>query len=101
ALEKRQFPLPDVQHVAISNSEGVAVAEADLFYRNKIVVWIHGSIHMMPHVQARDAEQRRKLKALGYRIVEIWSDSPEGGLNELAQRLDRVDLVVGSMERED
>jgi len=64
-------------------------------------VWIHGSIHTMPHVQARDAEQKPKLKALGYRIVEIWSDSAGEGLNELAQRLDRVDLVVENTKRED
>jgi very-short-patch-repair endonuclease len=69
------------------------VAEADLLYRGKIVVWIHGGIHTMPHVQARDAEQKRKLKALGYRIVEIWSDNPEEGMAALAQWLGRMDLV--------
>jgi len=94
ALENRQFPLPEAQHLTIRNNDGVPIAEADLLYRNKIAVWIHGSIHAMPHIQARDAEQKPKLKALGYRVVEIWSHRCEEGLNELAQRLDRVDLVV-------
>jgi hypothetical protein len=38
----------------------------------------------MPHVQARDGAQKPKLKALGYRIIEIWSHRSEEGLNELA-----------------
>jgi G:T-mismatch repair DNA endonuclease (very short patch repair protein) len=45
------------------------------------------------HVHPRDEEQKRKLKALGYRVVEIWPDRPDDGLHDLAQRLDRPELM--------
>ncbi|MCX7824272.1 MAG: DEAD/DEAH box helicase [Verrucomicrobiae bacterium] len=92
ALQARNFPLPERQHEIIRDTEGVPVAEADLLYRNKIVVWVQGAPHQQPHLQHRDEDQKRRLKALGYRVVEIWPDHLDDGLRDLAQRLDRPDL---------
>ncbi|MBK9138901.1 MAG: DEAD/DEAH box helicase [Verrucomicrobia bacterium] len=93
ALQARNFPLPECQHEIIRDPEGVPVAEADLLYRNKIVVWVQGAPHEQPHVQHRDEDQKRRLKALGYRVVEIWPDHLDDGLRDLAQRLDRPELT--------
>lgn len=40
-------------------------------------------------VQAIDANTRRRLRQLNYRPLVVRYDDREGGLNELAQRLDR------------
>jgi len=79
--------LPEAQHAVIRNSEGVPIAEADLLYPGHIVVWVQGSPHHMEHIRARDEDKRRQLKALGYRIVEIWPERMDDGLNGLAQKL--------------
>jgi hypothetical protein len=94
ALQARNFPLPERQHEIIRDPEGVPVAEADLLYRNKMVVWVQGAPHQQPHVHHRDEDQKRRLKGLGYRVVEIWPDHVDDGLRDLAQRLDRPDLMA-------
>jgi hypothetical protein len=92
-LEHRGFPKPVGQHVAVRDREGVAVAEADLLYPNKLVVWVHGGPHHQEHMHQRDAEQERRLRALGYRLATIWPERLAEGLRDLAERLGRPDLV--------
>ncbi len=93
AFQAHDFPLPEKRHEVVRGSEGVPVAEADLLYRNEILVWVQGAPHEQPHVHHRDEDQKRRLKALGYRIVEIWPERLDEGLRDLPQRLDRPDLM--------
>ncbi len=93
ALERYGFPQPIGQHSVIRDIEGVAVAEADLLYPNRIVVWVHGSPHHQDHVRQRDAAQEQRLRALGYRVVTIWPERLEEGLRDLAERLRRPELM--------
>jgi superfamily II DNA/RNA helicase len=93
ALKAHDFPTPERQHETVRDPEGIPIAEADLLYRNKIVVWVQGAPHQQAHVQHRDEDQKRRLKALGYRVVEICPDHLEDGLRDLAHRLDRPDLI--------
>lgn len=92
-LERRGFPRPIGQHAVVRDAEGVAVAEADPLFPHRLVVWVHGSPHHYEHVERRDAEQGRRLRALGYRVVTIWPERHEEGLRDLAKRLDRPDLL--------
>jgi very-short-patch-repair endonuclease len=66
---------------------GDPIAEADLFYEPKIVVFIDGPDHDKDYVGAADEAKRRKLKARGYQIVVIRHDSLDEGVRELADRL--------------
>ena len=93
ALENRHFPPPEAQHEIIRDHDGVAVAEADLLYAGKIVVWVQGGPHHSEHVAKRDAAQKKTLKGLGYRVVEIWPEKQDEGLKDLAQKLERPDLM--------
>ena len=86
-LRSRGFPPPEGQHVVIPDGDGVAIAEADLTYPGKVVVRVHGDPHNWEHVQRADAAQRRKLLALGYKVVEIDMDDQGPGLDQLASRL--------------
>jgi hypothetical protein len=91
-LECRGFPLPIGQHEAVRNAEGTPIAEADLLYPGRIVVWVHGDPHRGEHVARRDVDLERRLSALGYRVVTIWYDRVADGLRDLASRLGRPDL---------
>lgn len=93
SLHEQGFPVPSGQHVVVRGAEGEAIAEADLTYPGKIVVWVQGGPHHMEHVSKKDATQAKRLKALGYRVVEIWPEKLAAGLRDLAKRLGRPDLV--------
>lgn len=93
ALRDHHFPLPEGQHVVIRNGEGTAIAEADLTYPGKVVVWVQGSPHHTEHGKKKDALQAKRLKALGYRVVDIWPEKLAPGLRELARKLNRPDLA--------
>lgn len=93
ALRDRGFPVPEGQHVVIRDREGVALAEADLTYPGRIVLRVQGSPHHQEHVQKRDDQQEKRLKAAGYRVVEIWPETLAKGLRDLARKLDRPDLA--------
>ncbi|GIW72681.1 MAG: hypothetical protein KatS3mg102_2223 [Planctomycetota bacterium] len=92
-LERRGFPRPIGQHAVIRDAKGAPVTEADLVYPNKIVVWVHGQPHHREHVRRRDAELERRLRSLGYRVVTVWPERLEEGLGELAERLQRPELL--------
>ena len=46
-----------------------------------------GSPHHCDYIQAADERKRRRLKALGYRIVVVKAEDPEEGLSDLAARV--------------
>ncbi len=92
-LERRGFPFPVGQHSVVRDANGLAIAEADLLYPDRIVVWVHGSPHHQEHVQRRDADQETRLRAAGFRVVTIWPERLEEGLRDLAARLHRPELV--------
>jgi hypothetical protein len=92
-LQRLGFPVPTDQHEVIRDLEGSPIAEADLSYPNKIVVWVHGDPHHWEHVARRDEILERRLKGMGYRIVTIWPEKLAEGIRDLAHRLDRPDLV--------
>ncbi len=79
----------------IRDVEGIAITEADLLYPGKIAVWVQGNPHHREHVASRDAELEKRLKAIGYRVVQIWPERMGEGLRDLALRLKRPDLVSG------
>jgi len=91
-LERCGYPRPTGQHTVIRDSEGAPVTEADLLYPNRIIVWVHGSPHHQEHVKKRDAELERRVISIGYRVVTIWPEQMEEGLESLANRLQRPDL---------
>ena len=63
--------LPDEAQVNIED----AVVTADFYYRDQgTCVFCDGSVHDEPEQKAQDAEQRRQLKELGYRVVAIRHD---------------------------
>jgi len=79
-MAQLSFPLPKDQHEVIRDPEGVAVTEADLFYPGNIEVWVQGGPHHFVHEQTRDEAKRQRLKALGYRVVEICPEKMDTGL---------------------
>lgn len=93
ALRDHKFPMPNGQHVVVRDGDGNAVAEADLTYPGKVVVWVQGGPHHAEHIKKKDAQQARRMKALGYRVVDIWPEKLAAGLRDLARRLDRPDLA--------
>jgi very-short-patch-repair endonuclease len=66
---------------------GEPIAEADLFYEPRIVVFIDGPDHDKDYVGAADEAKRRKLKARGYQVVVIHHAAVDDGVKELAERL--------------
>src|SRR5262249_46182295 len=59
-LSRRGFPLPEKQHAAVSGEEG-PIANADLLYRDRIVVWVQSDLHERDDVRRREEEQERRL----------------------------------------
>jgi hypothetical protein len=85
-MHKLGLPAPDELHKVIKLN-GDPIAEADLFYEPKIVVFIDGPKHDADYVGVADVEKRKKLKGRGYQIVVIRHDDVEAGVRELAERL--------------
>ncbi len=85
-IRERGLPLPDVaQKVLYDGDEPLAIA--DFFYEPRIVVFVDGSPHYRDYVQEADRRKRRRLKALGYRVVVVRAGKSEAGLADLAARL--------------
>ncbi|MGC9346933.1 MAG: DEAD/DEAH box helicase [Anaerolineae bacterium] len=86
AIRDRALPLPDeAQKVIYDGDEPLVIA--DFYYEPRIVVFVDGSPHYRDYVQAADARKRRRLKALGYRVVVVRAEDPDTGLDELAAKL--------------
>ena len=86
SIRERALRLPDAaQRTVFDGDEPLAIA--DFFYEPRIVVFVDGSPHYRDYVQAADQRKRRRLKALGYRVVVVQVDDPHSGLDDLAARL--------------
>ena len=88
AIRDRGLPLPDVAQETLCDRDGSPLAVADFFYeQRRIVVFVDGSPHYRDYVQAADERKRRRLKALGYRIVVVRGGDLDTGLDDLASRV--------------
>ncbi len=81
-IQKRNINLPDEAQKIISDKD-IPIASADFFYKPDIVVFVDGSPHEKDYVQKADEEKRRKLKALGYRVISIKKIDDVEGLREI------------------
>ena len=86
AIWDRDLPLPDEAQKTIYDGDE-PIATADFFYAPRILVFVDGSPHYRDYVQAADDRKRRRLKALGYRVVVVRAEEPEAGLDDLTGRL--------------
>jgi hypothetical protein len=88
AIHDRGLPLPDAAQEMLYDRDGSPLAVADFYYRRgRVVVFVDGSPHYRDYVQAADERKRKRLKALGYRVVVVRAENPETGLSELATRI--------------
>ena len=79
--------LPDAGQKTIYDFDGAPLAIADFFYEPRIVVFVDGSPHHLDYVQAADERKRRRLMALGYRVVVIHGESVEADIQILKERI--------------
>jgi len=73
-LKELKIQPPESIHEVISH-EGILIAEADLFYKPRLCVFIDGPDHDKDYIIKDDAEKRDKLKGLGKNIVVIRYDN--------------------------
>jgi len=86
AIRDRGLPLPDEAQKTIYDGDE-PIATVDFFYAPRILVFVDGSPHYRDYIQAADTRKRRRLKALGYRVVVVMAENPEAGLSDLAARV--------------
>jgi ATP-dependent helicase YprA (DUF1998 family) len=88
AIHDRGLPLPDTAQEILYDRGESPLAIADFYYqRGRVVVFVDGSPHHRDYVQVADERKRRRLKALGYRIVVVKAEDPETGLSDLTARV--------------
>lgn len=82
------MPLPTDAQRALYDGDDVPVASADFYYGTKrLVVFVDGPPHDKDYVASADEEKRKKLKALGYRVLAIRHDHTDEDLHTLKSRL--------------
>jgi ATP-dependent helicase YprA (DUF1998 family) len=86
AIQDRGLRLPDDAQSTLYDGDA-PIAIADFFYAPRMVVFVDGSPHHLDYVEAADDWKRRRLKALGYRVVVVRGEEMEAGLADLAARL--------------
>jgi len=87
AIRDRGLPLPDEAQKTIYDGDE-PLASVDFYYEPRIVVFVDGSPHHRDYVAAADERKRRRLKALGYRILAVAGDGLEEALATLEEWLD-------------
>jgi replicative superfamily II helicase len=85
-IRAKGLRMPDASQNIIEY-KGEPIAKPDFFYHRNICVFVDGTDHDTIHNQAIDTEKRKKLKALGYRVIVIRYDDLEGGLDSLSSVL--------------
>ena len=79
---------PSSRQEVLYDRDESPLAVADFTYRRgRVVVFVDGSPHYQGYVQAADERKRKRLKALGYRVVVVRAENPEAGLSTLAARM--------------
>jgi hypothetical protein len=86
-LRARNCPPPTGQHEVVRDADGVPIAEPDLVWSGKILVFVDGDPHRWEHIKNHDKSQRQRLKGLGYKVVAVDMDDPEPGYADLLGRL--------------
>ena len=87
AMRSAGLPAPSSAQHALFDG-GAPIAKPDFYYEGaRCAVFVDGSIHLLDFKELDDEEKRKRLKALGYGIVEIRTDDITAGLRELAARL--------------
>lgn len=69
-IKEQGIKLPVEMHRVISK-DGELIAEADLYFEPKIVVFIDGPDHDLEHIKLDDERKRSKLKRLGYKVTIV------------------------------
>lgn len=87
-IQKNNLPLPDDGQRTVFDND-TPVARADFFYRPNILIFVDGSVHDTSHSQKIDADTRRRLKKLNFRLLVVRWDALQDGLNELKKMLVR------------
>lgn len=64
------------------------MGQTDVTYEPKILVLADDSPHHRYSVEQAERRNRKRLQALGYRVVVVKAEEPAVGLNELASRLE-------------
>lgn len=85
AIADQNLRLPDAAQYIIFDG-GTPLSSADFFYQPKTVVFVDGSPHHQDYVQRMDEQKRRRLHALGYRLIILRGSAPEN-LQELQGRI--------------
>jgi very-short-patch-repair endonuclease len=86
AIRDRGLRLPDAAQQTIYDGDE-PIATSDFFYAPRLLVFVDGSPHYLDYIQTADDRKRRRLQALGYRVVAITPADIEERLEELAGRL--------------
>ncbi len=88
-LKDHGIRLPASIHKIISK-DGEPIAEADLYYDPKIVVFIDGPVHEKEYVKFDDDRKRTKLKKLGYKVIVILYNKISEGVDALIESIRRI-----------
>ncbi|MBM4467887.1 MAG: DUF1998 domain-containing protein, partial [Chloroflexi bacterium] len=86
AICDAELRLPDEAQKTVYDGDE-PIATSDFFYAPRLLIFVDGSPHYREYVQAADERQRRRLRALGYRILAITPEDIAERLEELASRL--------------
>jgi very-short-patch-repair endonuclease len=87
-IRKRGLPLPTDAQRTLYDKGGVPIASADFFYATRqLVMFVDGPPHGKDYVASADEKKRKKLKALGYRVLAIRHDHMHEDLSTLKSRL--------------
>jgi hypothetical protein len=85
-IADKNMRLPDFAQHVIYDTDGSPIASADFFYEPKVIVFVDGSPHHLDFVQVADDRKRRRLSALGYRLVILHGASGD----DLLELLNRI-----------
>jgi hypothetical protein len=87
-IKDHGLPLPTDAQRTIYDRDDAPVASADFFYETKrLVIFVDGPPHDKDYVASADEEKRKKLKALGYRVLAIRHYHTHEDLRTLKSRL--------------
>ena len=70
-IVEQRLPSPDAAQRTVFDGDDVPIAIADFYYEPRIVVFVDGSDHYKDYLSQADREKRNRLRALGYRLVEV------------------------------
>jgi len=78
-LRNKGYRLPDEAQKIINEGDEI-ITVADFFYKPNITVFVDGPDHEKDYVEHGDQRKRKRIKGLGYRVIEIVSMNDIGKL---------------------